>query len=59
MEDFNFQHMLIPFFLVKGAIFHGGMIPQNLQPVRERRVYYSLYKHNFMVAQFIVFNLLI
>ncbi len=59
MEDFNFSQLLIPFLLVKGAIFHGGMIPQNVQPISERSVYYNLYKHNFMVTQFIVFNLLI
>jgi hypothetical protein len=38
VEIFNFQWLLISFFLTKGIIFHGDMILQNLQPISERRV---------------------
>jgi hypothetical protein len=38
VENFNFQWLLIPFFLAKGVIFHGDMILQNLQLISERRV---------------------
>jgi len=38
VEDFNFQWLLMSFFLVKGVILHSDMISQNLQPISERRV---------------------
>jgi hypothetical protein len=38
VEDLNFQLLQIPFLLVKGVIFHGDMIPQNLQPINERKI---------------------